>query len=727
MPDMATLTLEQILQLAIGHHQANRLNEAEAIYRQVLDRYPEHAPVLYLLGRVLAQRNQLAPAIEAVSKAVRIHPTAADFHNLLGELLRRAGRIDDAAASHARAAQIDPENADAQNGLGNCLRDRGRLPEAVARFRQAIALKPTFAEAHSNLGNGLRAMGQLESSIAAHAQAVRLKPESAEILNNYGIALKEQGHLDQAIAAFEKSVAIRPEYAEVLNNLGSALILRDRFEEAIKAFSRAVQINPDAAEAHNNLGNVLQKKGMLDESVAAYRRALALRPDYAEPHSNLAINLTSQGRLDDAIVSFRSAMACKPDSAQYHGNLLYTLHFHEGYDSPRILEEHQRWNDQFAKPLAAHVSHPNDRSPGRRLRIGYVSPDFRHHPVGRFLLPLYEQHDHERFEVFSYCGVHAPDELTARLQTLSDHWCDTTTLSDAQLADRIRQDRIDILIDLTLHMAFSRLLVFARKPAPVQVTWLGYVSTTGLAAMDYRLSDPYLDPPGEERNYVEQTIRLPHCYWCYEPPEGSPEVGPLPALSTGQMTFGCFNNFSKLTTPTLQTWARILASIPNSRLLLHSHTGTHFDDVRRLFAASGISGDRIQFVGFQPTLEYLRQHHHIDIALDPFPYAGGTTTCDAMWMGVPVVTLAGRTAVGRAGVSLLNTVGLPELIARSPDEYVSIALSLGGNLSALAALRSSLRPRMLRSDLMNAPQFAADMEAAFRRMWVACCAGTRRK
>jgi predicted O-linked N-acetylglucosamine transferase (SPINDLY family) len=725
---MATLTAEQFLQVGIQHHQANRLDEAESIYRQILARFPDHPGVLYLLGRLLAQRNQLEPAVRAVQRAVELQPSAADSLNLLGELLRRSGRVDEAMESHRRAGQVDPKNADAPNGMGNCLREKGDQQAALEQFRRAIQLKPEFAEAHSNLGNALRAVGQLEASIAEHGEAARLKPQSAEILNNYGIALKEQGRYDEAIAVFQKSVQIRPQYPEVLNNLGSTLILRDRLEEAIDAFSRAAQLNPNAAEIQNNLGNVLQKKGMLDESVAAYRRALAIRPDYAETHSNLGINLSAQGKLDEAIASFRNAMTSAPDNAQYHGNILCTMHFHPGYTPKQILEEHRRWNEKFVRPLVpANPQFPKDPNPNRRRRIGYVSPDFRHHPVGRFLVPLFRHHDHASYEIFAYAGVRAPDDLTEFLKARSDHWRDTLSFSDNQLAQQIRDDKIDILVDVTLHMAYTRLLVFAQKPAPVQVTWLGYVSTTGLETMDYRISDVYLDPPGSDGNYVEKTIRLPHCNWCYEPPDGIGEPGPLPAASKGYVTFCCFNNFCKVTGPTLQLWSRILAAVPNSRLIIHSGKGSHQDDVRKVFGIAGVAAERISFVGFLPTLQYLRQHQQVDIGLDPIPYAGGTTTCDALWMGVPVITLAGQTAVARAGVSLLTTVGLPELIARSEEEYLGIAVKLARDLSGLARLRGELRGKILASSLTNGGQFARDMEGAFREMWKNWCAERKKR
>ncbi len=413
--------------------------------------------------------------------------------------------------------------------------------------------------------------------------------------------------------------------------------------------------------------------------------------------------------------------------------------------------------------------HDNDRDLTRRLRIGYVSPDFRRHPVGRFMVPLLEHHDRGRFEVFCYCGVRRPDDLTQRLHGSADHWRETVGLSDEALAEQIRQDRIDVLVDLTMHMTDSRLLAFARRPAPVQVTWLAYVGTTGLKAIDYRLSDPYLDPRLRRRvsagppavgtgasaslvrdaangsvgacvsagadetaeavsdgEYAEETYRLPRCYWCYEPTDPTPDVGPLPALEAGHVMFGCFNNFCKVTAPVLGSWVKLMQAVPRSRLLLHGNPGTYQQDVRRLFADAGISADRLEFIGYQPVTEYLRQYHRLDVALDPFPYGGGTTTCDSLWMGVPVVTLAGRTAVGRSGVSLLSNLGLPELIAATPEQYVSIAAALAGDLPALLRLRGQLRQRMQGSNLMDATRFAADMEAAFRDMWGRWCASFAR-
>jgi predicted O-linked N-acetylglucosamine transferase (SPINDLY family) len=357
------------------------------------------------------------------------------------------------------------------------------------------------------------------------------------------------------------------------------------------------------------------------------------------------------------------------------------------------------------------------------LRIGYVSADFRHHPVGRFLLPLFQNHDHRNFEIVCYADVARPDSLTEQLRQQADSWHDVRGFSDERLAVQIRQDRVDILIDLGAHMSRNRLLAFARKPAPVQVTYLAYCSTTGMKAIDYRLSDSQLDPDKDcDAHYSERTIRLPRTYWCYQPPADAPEVADAsPMDGSGCVTFGCFNNFAKVSPPTIAAWARIMRAVANSRLIIHAHEGSHRQPVRDLLAANGVEPSRVGFQGLVPTREYLAQYSTIDIALDPFPYNGGTTTCDALWMGVPVVTLAGNTAVARAGKTLLLNVGLAELVAGSRDEYVDIAAKLAADAKRLRALRTTMRDRMSHSPLMDSAQFAAGVENAYRTIWRRWC------
>jgi len=394
------------------------------------------------------------------------------------------------------------------------------------------------------------------------------------------------------------------------------------------------------------------------------------------------------------------------------------LHYHPSYNALAIAQEHRRWNQQHAKPLEKHIlPHANNRDPNRRLRVGYVSPDLCNHPVGRFLLPLLENHDHQNVEIVAYAQVPVPDATTEHLRSHADAWRDLVGLSDAQAADLIRQDGIDILVDLTLHTANNRLLLFARKPAPVQVTYLAYVGTSGLTTMDYRLSDPYLDPPGEDESiYSEQTIRLPETYWCYRPAVYLPLQAP-PMLENGFVTFGCLNSFCKVNEPLLDLWSRLLAAVPHSRLLLHTYQGGHRQRVLDYLQARGIEASRISFVGQLPTDQYFQQYNCMDIALDTHPYGGGTTTCDTLWMGVPVVSLVGKTAVGRGGLSILSNIGLPELAAKTPDEYVQIAVNLANDLPRLKELRSTMRQRMEASPLLDAPRFARNVEAAYRQMW----------
>jgi predicted O-linked N-acetylglucosamine transferase (SPINDLY family) len=494
-------------------------------------------------------------------------------------------------------------------------------------------------------------------------------------------------------------------------------------DEAATCYRRALELKPDYAEAHNNLGVALKDQGRLDEAVACYRRALELKPDFAEAPNNLGNALKDQGKLDEAVACYRRALELKPDYGVAHSNLLYTLVFCTGYDAQTIFEEHRRWSRQHADPLARFIQpHSNDRSLHRRLRIGYVSPDFRHHAESFFTVALLSAHDHENFEIFCYADVACPDGITARLRSYADVWQNITGLTDEQVAQLVRQDRIDILVDLTMHMARNRLLVFARKPAPVQVCWLAYQGTTGLSTIDYRLTDPYIDPPGlHDHYYSEESVRLPDAFWCYDPLANEPAASDLPALDNGYITFGCLNNFCKVNVSVLKLWAQVLKAVDRSQLILLAAEGSYRQHTLDLLELEGVKPDRVTFVAKLPRPQYLELYHCIDIALDTFPYTGQTTTLDAFWLGVPVITIVGQTAVARAGLSLLMNLGLPELIAEKPEQFVSIAVELTNDLPRLRDLRATLRDRMQASPLMDAPRFARNIEAAYREIWRRWC------
>ncbi len=437
------------------------------------------------------------------------------------------------------------------------------------------------------------------------------------------------------------------------------------------------------------------------------------------------MSLQALGRLDEAIEHHRRAVQCDQSASGPHSNLLYALNYHPGYGPQALFDEHRAWGQRHADPhSAARPPHTNDRSPDRRLRVGYVSPHFCAHAVNFFVEPILSAHDHARFEVFCYSDVADEDDTTARLRGYADHWRSTHGLSDNQLEAHIRDDAIDLLVDLTGHIGGGkRMLVFARKPAPIQVTYIGYQNTTGMAAMDYRLTDTYCDPPGTtESLHTEQLVRLPTTFFCYLPSADAPLVVPAPAATAGYVTFGSVNNFAKVTPQVLATWAEILRHVPDSRLVIRADmTDSLRTRLVELFAEQGIDERRLELVNRLPRPQYLRLIERLDIALDPFPFNGHTTTCDCLWQGVPVVTLSGQTYVSRFGGSGLATLGMHELIATTREQYVETAVTLAGDIGRLEHYRATLRERMAASPLLDFSTFTRKLETAYRQVWTAWC------
>jgi len=630
----------------------------------------------------------------------------------------RAGRLREAEAGYREILARAPNTIGALNNLAVLIQGQGRLPESIQLYHQALSYKPDFAEAHCNLGNALRQLGRLDDAMNAYRRALSTEPRFPDAARNLGNALRQAKRPAEAIAPLQQALSLRPDWIAAAFDLGNAFYEAQDAASAHAAYDRVLALQPTHFQAAFNKGNLFRDMQRSDDAKAAYHAALRIQPDSVEALTNLASVLKETGELNEAISHLQKAVALRPDPLS-EGNLAFTMHFHPGFDARSIAATLATWNLRHAAPLLpASRFHTNARTPGRKLRIGYVSPDFREHPVGRFMLPLLSHHDRSRFEIACYTDVRFTDALTERLKSFTSLWRDTRELTDAAVADLIRADRIDVLVDLTMHMRGSRLLAFARKPAPVQFTYLAYCSTTGMPAIDYRISDPHLDPPDvDESIYAEKTVRLPHTYWCYPPPDVSPDVNPLPAASNGYITFGCLNAFSKVTEPTLDAWAELLCRVPDSRLILYADEGSHRQRASDALARKQIGATRLTFVGLLPLDRYLEQYHAIDIALDPFPYPGGTTTCDALWMGVPVVSLAGGSAYRRAGASLLTNVGLPELIAASVDQYLDIASALASNHPRLTELRASLRSRLQQSPIMNAPQFAHDVEAIYSTAW----------
>jgi predicted O-linked N-acetylglucosamine transferase (SPINDLY family) len=843
------MTLQQAYETADRDHQAGRLAEAEAIYRQILSHEPDHAPALHRLGLLAHQCGHQDEALDLIRRAIALRPEAAEFYLNLGVVLDALGNTADSISAYRQAIALQPNLANAYCNLGNALRKNGEIAAAIEACRAAIEIAPEFAEAHNNLGSVLLASGDIDPAIDAFKEAASLRPGFFGATFNLGNALLRKGRIDEALEALDRTLAINPNFAPAHNSRGSALKAKGRPTDAALAFARAAQLQPDYAEPYYNLGILLSEANDQTQAIAAFEAAIRVRPDFAIAYNDLANSFSASGRLRDAIAAFRKAIELGPDWPEVHvkladlyhqlgdlsqaieecnralklrpdypqaynilanvhldmdegekavvayrkaielrpdfaeaynnlgnayyclsdmesaadafqkalqlrpnysnalsnfaavhkatgniqqaidlydralelspndsdilSNRIYAMHFHPAFDMPAICAELRRWNKLHAIPLAKSIQpHGNDRSPGRRLRIGYVSPDFREHVVGWNLLPLLSNHDRDNFEIFCYSSVTRPDSMTEKLQAHADVWRNLLGIGDEPAGKIIREDGIDILVDLSLHSARNRLLLFARKPAPIQLTYLGYCGSTGVQAIDYRFSDPYLDPPELLEPYAEKTIRLPNNYWCYQPGGTSPDVNALPALSSGQITFGCLNNFAKVSDPALQLWAKILGALPGSKLLLHAPLGSHRNRVLEI-----IPENKIEFVGKQDYGDYLQSYQKIDIALDPFPYGGGITNCDAIWMGVPVVTLKGSTAVGRGGNSILNNLGLRELVAQTQDEYEKIAIGLAKDLKRLSTLRRDLRQKIKSSPLMDAAAFAKDVEQAYRQIW----------
>lgn len=569
--------------------------------------------------------------------------------------------------------------------------------------------------------------GLLSEAESLYRQILAIEPHHADSLNLLGAIAVQAGRHEEAIELIQRSIALKPDNPSAYDNLGVVLRKNGRSNEAITAYRHAIALQPNMAGTHYNLGNALYDKGRLDDAIVAYRQALALNPGSAEAHCNLGNALKDKGLLNDAIAAYRKAITLKPDYNHAHSNLLLSLHYQSGWDGETSMAEHRLWDRKHAEPLRQSIQpHANNREPERRLRIGYVSPDFRSHPVAFFFEGLLEEHDRAQVEVFCYADTPSPDNVTLRLRQHAGHWRETTGASDLEVADRIRGDKIDILIDLAGHTANNRLPVFARKPAPVQVTWLGYCDTTGLATIDYRITDAQADPPGStEAMHSEQLVRLPHGFACFRPAEDAPPVGPLPALGDGRVTFASFHTLAKLNDAVLELWAQILAEVRESRLMLVSaglDERSAQESLRNFFSSRGIGPGRLEFKGRQLLGEYLAQHNQVDMLLDCHPFSGHTVSCHALWMGVPVVTQAGRTHCSRMVASVLSNIGLPGLVAETPDEYVKRAVALALDLPRLAEMRSTLRERMRVSSLMDAAGFARDMEAAYREMWRKWCA-----
>ncbi|MRR34641.1 glycosyltransferase family 41 protein, partial [bacterium] len=659
-PAQGRAVQNNLLHEALEHHRSGRLDRAGELYEEILRKNPADSGVLSMLGVLKCQQKDFINGIALMEKAVSLSPSTASYYC----------------------------------NLANALNELGRSAEALAACEKAVSLKADYAEAHFIRGICLKRLGRKQESVRSYREAIRHDPDMFRAYLNLGGLLRETGDLDGAVSCFRK----------------------------------ALELNPAYAEAHNNLGNAYKSAGNTSLAIECFREAVRIRPDYADAYTNMAGAFKDRGDIEEAVRLDEKALELNPANSICRSNLLLTLHYTDLYGSEEVFRKHTEWFRMHAPPEPEIVrDHGNEGSPDRRLRIGYVSPDLKAHSVAFFFEPLLEAHDRDSFEVFCYSDVADPDETTSRIRAMSDVWRDTSEMEANEIAALIAGDGIDILVDLAGHTGRKQMRIFARKPAPVQVTWLGYPDTTGLATMDYRVTDAHADPPGlTEHLNVEKLFRMPGSFLCYCPPRTSPSAAQIPpVLSSGKVSFGSFNNRAKITKRVVETWAAILRAVPGSRLIIKANSLSDPESQACLltaFRSEGVCEDRVELHGFVKSVsDHFNLYNCMDIALDTFPYNGTTTTCEALWMGVPVIALAGSSHVSRVCVSIMSNLGLQELLAGSREEYVQKAIALASDTGRLDRLRKGIRQMMERSALMDAGSFTRALEAGYREMWRTWC------
>jgi protein O-GlcNAc transferase len=707
-----------------------KLDEAMQCYLDAIRLAPNPARAHLNRGNILLLQGDLQGALDAFRTAIKHQPDYAGAYYNIGNALLGNKQPDEAAENYRKALAINPDYAEVHCSLGVALKELGQMDSAIASFRRTLEIKPDLVEAQTNLdivirdifimGNMLMGNGQLDGAMANFRRVLEIKPDYAEAHIDLGVALKELGQLEGAAASYRHALEIEPDSAMAHSNLGVTLHELGQLDDALASCRRAVELIPDFAEAHSNLGNVLKELGQLDNAVASYRRASELRPDFAEAHNNLGLALKDLGQFENAMASFHRALEIKPDYAEARSGLLFSLNYTASHAPLFCLEQAHQYGRVVAEKVAVRFSAWKSAVRPKRLRVGLVSGDLRNHPVGYFLEGLLAYIDPARIGLIAYSTNHHEDELTARIRPYFSEWNSLVGKSDEAAARLLHAGAVHVLIDLSGHTGHTRLPVFAWKPAPVQVSWLGYFTTTGVAEMDYFLADAVGVPEAQQAQFTESIWYLPDTRLCFTAPKIDLPVAALPSLKNGYITFGCFQNLAKAGDGVLETWGKILAAVPTARLRLQCNQLGELAQAEKLLQRLqryGIEPARVVTHGSSNREAYLAAHAEVDMILDTFPYPGGTTTCEALWMGVPTLTLAGDSLLARQGASLLTAAGLEEWVTTNKDEYVAKAIAMANDQSRLADLRAGLRQQVLASPLFDAPRFARNFEDALWGMW----------
>jgi protein O-GlcNAc transferase len=645
----------------------------------------------------------------------------------MGLQAKARGNPEQALTCFERALQQGLESAELLYLIGDTLHDLSRLDQAIERLQRARKLDSQHVGAVYTLAVALQDKGMLEEAIACYRVAEALRPDHAKTYNNMGSAYLRIGQSDEAIACFKKASHLDPDFFMAHYNLGSVHYQNRNIADAKQSFQRALLLKPDFAQAHNNFANLLKEEGQLKLAAVEYRLAIHYNQNLTEAYFNLANVLIKIWHTEEALALLERLLTIDPQNEIGHSNYLFYAHYSDRFNADDFYRMARNWEQMHAavfEERAKKIKFTNLVDTERRLKIGYVSADFCLHPVGLFIESVLASHDKSDVEVYCYYNFIQRDKLTTRIATLVDHWRDIHGVSDELVEALIRQDEIDILVDLSGHTEANRLLLFARKSAPVQVTWLGYFATTGISAIDYLIADQVGVPESHRKHFAETVWYLPDTRLCFSVPEINLPVSPLPALKNDYITFGCFQNMSKVGDKVLATWAAILTDLPDARFRWQCHQLKDPEVVQELMLRlqqNGIDPARMTLLGSVAHEAYLSAHSEVDMILDTFPYPGGTTTCEALWMGVPTLTLAGDTLLSRQGASLLTAVGLSDWIVTSRKDYIDKALTLAGDIPKLAKLRAVLREQVKTSPLLDAPRFAHGLEEAYRSMWRKWC------
>ncbi len=638
-------------------------------------------------------------------------------------LLHEKGELSKAASIYRDILNKYPTHIDSLVNLSAIVYNKNPQ-ESLNLLRTARKIDPDNGSVHFNLGNLLQRHGFRQKAIQEFREVIRLQPQNAEAYFRLGVLFSEGGKLSDALFCYQKAFDLKPGDVRILNNLTEVLNRQGKYEEAELMAKKTLELNPNLVEAHGNLGNVYKKQGNYEKAEAHFKEALKLDPKQAKVLYHLGATLLFSNRHKEAAEHLRGAVEVDPEFYQSHSSLVYALNYIEEPSQKEIFEEHKQWGVQHSLGVQEEGWPWIERAPEKKIRVGFVSPDFKAHVVALFIQQLFKNYDKSQFEFYGYAEVENPDGYTSTFMSLLDGWRSTIGVSDQEVYQTIKNDQIDILIDLAGHTAGNRLKIFSMKPAPVQVSYLGYINTTGLKEIDYRFCDAFVNPSETQQYYTEQLIHLPNSFTCYEPIDPSPAVSETPGLASGHITFGCFNNTNKLTPGTIRVWSELLKQLPSSKLLLKS---SHLNDKQTIarfrdqFMSRGIHKEQLVFKGSSEIHDYLATYNKIDIALDPFPHNGGTTSHDVLWMGVPMITLEGDRYVSRFGVSILNNLGYPEWIASNEKEYINKAIALASDVELLNTIRMGLRQKMKASPLCDGVAFSRNFENTLRSLWKKFC------